>query len=85
LDFIRRYGKRIIVAHHRDRKTDGTWPEAMGEGNLDYAAYGRAFRALGFNGELVIELAHPKGFRLTRPLRESLKMSREYVRRVMGY
>ena len=69
----------------RDRKSDGKWPEAMGEGNLDYSAYGRALRDVGFSGDLVIELAHPGNFKLTRPLRESLKMSREYVRRVMGY
>ncbi len=85
LDFVKRYNKRIIFAHLRDRKSDGTWPEAMGEGNLDYAAYGRAFRAFGFQGDLVIELAHPDNFKLTRPLRESWKMSREYVRRAMGY
>jgi sugar phosphate isomerase/epimerase len=85
LDFIRRYNKRIVFAHLRDRKSDGTWPEAMGEGNLDYAGYGRAFRAFGFDGDLVVELAHPGNFKLTRPLRETWKMSREYVRRVMGY
>lgn len=85
VDFVRRYNKRIIFAHLRDRKSDGTWPEAMGEGNLDYAAYGRVFREIGFDGDFAIELAHPNGFKLTRPLRESWKMSREYVRRVMGY
>ena len=85
VDFIHRYNKRIVYAHLRDRKADGTWPEAMGEGNLDYGAYGRAFRAIGFKGVLTIELAHPNNFKLTRPLRESFKMSREYVRRVMGY
>jgi sugar phosphate isomerase/epimerase len=85
VDFIQHYKDRIIFAHLRDRKSDGKWPEAMGEGNLDYAAYGRALRAVGFRGDLVIELAHPGNFKLTRPLRESLKMSREYVRRVMGY
>jgi len=84
-DFIRRYNKRIIFAHVRDRKKDGVWVEAMGEGDQDYAAIGRAFREVGFDGDLVIELAHPENFKLTRPLRESWKMSREYVRRVMGY
>jgi sugar phosphate isomerase/epimerase len=85
VDFIQRYKDKIIFAHLRDRKSDGKWPEAMGEGDLDYAAYGRALRAIGFSGDLVIELAHPGNFKLTRPLRESLKMSRQYVRRVMGY
>jgi hypothetical protein len=33
----------------------------------------------------VIELAHARAFKPTRPLRESLRMSREYVRKTMGY
>jgi sugar phosphate isomerase/epimerase len=85
VDFIRRRGSQMVYAHLRDEKADGKWPEAMGEGVIDYAAVGRALRAAGFAGDLAIELAHEKGFQLTRPLRESLKISREYVRRVMGY
>jgi sugar phosphate isomerase/epimerase len=85
LDFIRRYGKRIVFAHLRDQKADGVWSEAMGEGSLDYRAVARALGEAGFAGDVAIELAHPSGFQPTRPLRESLKMSREYVRRVMGY
>ncbi len=85
LDFIHRYGPRIVFAHLRDRKADGQWSEAIGEGNTDFAAIGNALRELSFSGDLVIELAHPSGFRLTRPLRESLKMSRQYVKEVMRY
>jgi sugar phosphate isomerase/epimerase len=85
LDFIHRYGQRIVFAHLRDRKADGQWSEAMGEGKTDFAAIGRALHELSFSGDLVIELAHSSGFRPTRPLRESLKMSRQIVREVMGY
>jgi sugar phosphate isomerase/epimerase len=85
VDFIRRHGGRIVYAHLRDRKRDGVWSEAMGEGAIDYAAVGRALREIGFAGQLAIELAHPRDFRLTRPLRESLRMSRRYVREAMGY
>jgi sugar phosphate isomerase/epimerase len=85
LDFIRRHAKRIVFLHLRDQKADGVWSEAMGEGSLDYGAVARELRAAGFAGDMAIELAHPPGFQPTRPLRESLKMSREYVRRVMGY
>jgi len=85
VSFIHRYGGRIVYAHLRDRKADGVWPEAMGEGVIDYAAIGRALREVNFSGTLAIELAHPAGFKPTRPLRESFKLSREYVRRVMGY
>lgn len=85
VDFIRRHGNRIVFAHLRDRGAEGVWTEAMGEGVLDYAAFGRALRDAGFAGDVAIELAHPRGFQPTRPLRESLKMSREYVRRTMGW
>ncbi|MCC6863036.1 MAG: sugar phosphate isomerase/epimerase [Bryobacterales bacterium] len=85
LDFIRRHGRRIVFAHLRDRAADGSWVEAMGEGSLKYAAFGQALREAGFQGDVAIELAHPRGFAPTRPLRESLKMSREYVRRQMGW
>lgn len=85
VDFIRRHGNRIIYAHLRDRKRDGVWAEAMGEGDIDYGAVARALREARFSGRLAIELAHPRDFRPTRPLRESFKMSRRYVREVMGY
>jgi sugar phosphate isomerase/epimerase len=85
VSFVHRYGGRIVYAHLRDRKADGVWSEAMGEGVIDYAAIGRALRETNFSGMLAIELAHPEGFKPTRPLRESFKLSRDYVRRVMGY
>jgi sugar phosphate isomerase/epimerase len=85
VDFIRRHGSRMVFAHLRDRKGDGTWSEAMGEGEMDYGAIARALRDVNFKGTLVIELAHSQGFVPTRPLRESIRISREYVRRVMGW
>jgi sugar phosphate isomerase/epimerase len=83
--FIREYGDRIVFLHLRDQKADGKWSEAMGEGDMDYAAIGRALRDIGFCGPAVIELAHEAKFKLTRPLRESLKISRAFVRKTMGY
>jgi sugar phosphate isomerase/epimerase len=85
VDFIRRHASRIVYLHLRDQKADGLWPEAMGEGDMDYVSIGKALREIGFSGEATIELAHEKGFELTRPLRETWKMSREYVRKTMGY
>jgi sugar phosphate isomerase/epimerase len=85
VDFIKRYGDRIVFLHLRDQKADGTWSEAMGEGTTNYSAIGQALRDIHFSGTAVIELAHPDGFKLTRPLRESLKISREYVRKTMGF
>jgi sugar phosphate isomerase/epimerase len=83
--FIRQYGKQIVFLHLRDQKKDGKWSEAMGEGDMDYAAIAVALREINFAGHAVIELAHERGFQLTRPLRESLKMSREFVRKVLDY
>lgn len=85
VEFIRRYGDRMVFAHLRDRDAEGVWVEAMGEGILDYKAIGQALREVNFAGDLAIELAHPNGFGPTRPLKESLKISREYVRETMGY
>lgn len=83
--FIRQYGKQIVFLHLRDQKKDGRWSEALGEGDMDYAAIAAALREINFAGDAVIELAHERGFKPTRPLRESLKMSREFVRKVLGY
>lgn len=83
--FIRRYGKRIVYAHLRDRKADGVWSEAMGEGAIDYTEIARAFREVSFQGDVAIELAHPQGFTPTRPLGESFRISREFVRKTLGW
>jgi sugar phosphate isomerase/epimerase len=83
--FIKTFGDRIVFLHIRDQKADGKWSEAVGEGDMDYVAIGKALRAARFSGDAVIELAHEGDFKPTRPLRESLKMSRAYVKQTLGY
>jgi sugar phosphate isomerase/epimerase len=85
VEFIDRFKKQIVFLHLRDEKADGTWSEAMGEGDMDYKAIGKALGEIDFSGDAIIELAHPRGFQLTRPLRESLKLSRRYVKETLGY
>ncbi len=85
VSFIRTFGRQIVFLHLRDQKADGTWSEAMGEGNMDYVAIGKALREVNFSGEAVIELAHEGNFKPTRPLRDSLKMSRAYVKQTLGF
>jgi sugar phosphate isomerase/epimerase len=85
VDFILRYGDRIVFLHLRDQKPDGKWSEAMGEGSMDYVAIGKALRKVNFTGDAMIELAFENNFKPTRPLRETWRMSREYVRRTMGF
>jgi sugar phosphate isomerase/epimerase len=83
--FIRRYGRQIVFLHLRDQHANGRWSEALGEGNMDYTAIAQALREVRFAGHAVIELAHERDFEPTRPLRESLKLSRQFVRKVFGY
>jgi sugar phosphate isomerase/epimerase len=85
VEFIVEYGKQIVFLHLRDQKSDKTWVEAMGEGDMDYSAVAVALKKVGFSGHAVIELAHPRDLKLTRPLRESLKQSRKYVHDVLGF
>ena len=84
-EFIHRFGKQIVFMHIRDQKADGTWSEAVGEGNMDYVGIAQALHAIPFTGDAVIELAHEKGFQLTRPLRDDWKISREFVHKTLGY
>lgn len=85
VDFLRRHAKRIVFAHLRNEKADGTWPETLSEGVIDYAAIGRVLHEIRFSGDLMIELAHESAFVPTRPLGESVKLSRAFVRKTMGY
>ena len=85
VSFIRRYRSQIVFLHLRDQYKDGRWSEALGEGDMDYAAIGAALREIPFQGDAIIELAHEGNFKPTRPLRDSLTISREYVRKTLGY
>jgi sugar phosphate isomerase/epimerase len=84
INFLREFRKQIVFLHLRDQLNNGKWPESMGEGNVDFKEIADTLTEINFKGEAVIELAHEKGFIPTRPLRESLKMSRDFMRKVMG-
>ena len=83
--FIRQFGRQIVFMHLRDQKKDGRWSEGLGEGDTDFAAIGRALHEISFEGDAVIELAHERDFQLTRPLRETWKLGRSFVKQVLGY
>ncbi len=83
-DFLREFRKQIVFMHLRDQLSNGKWPESMGEGNVDFREIADVMREIGFQGDAIIELAHENGFVPTRPIRESLKMSREFMRKTMG-
>jgi sugar phosphate isomerase/epimerase len=84
IDFLREFRKQIVFLHLRDQLNNGKWPESMGEGNVDFKEISDVLTEINFAGDAIIELAHENGFVPTRPLRESLKMSRDYIKKTMG-
>jgi sugar phosphate isomerase/epimerase len=85
VSFLKDYQKNIVFIHLRDELNNGKWPESLGEGDVDFKEIGKTLQSIDFSGDLVIELAHEGDFTPTRPIKESLKMSREYLKKVMGY
>ena len=77
-------GDRLTV-RSLDLRYCGRVYSVVAEGSTDYQAIGKALHEVGFQGLAVIELAHERNFKPTRPIRESLKISREFVRKVLGY
>jgi len=84
IDFLKRYASNIVFLHLRDQLKNGKWPESVGEGDTDFVKIGETLKNIGFRGDAIIELAHEDGFNPTRPIRDSLKLSREYLRKTMG-
>jgi sugar phosphate isomerase/epimerase len=84
VDFLREFKKQIVFLHLRDQLSDGKWPESLGEGNVNFREIAAVLKEISFEGDAIIELAHENGFVPTRPLKESLKMSRDYLKQTMG-
>lgn len=84
ISFLKEFRKQIVFMHLRDQLRNGKWPESMGEGNIDFKEIAAVINEISFEGDAIIELAHENGFVRTRPLKESLKMSRDYMRKTMG-
>jgi sugar phosphate isomerase/epimerase len=84
-EFLKRFKDNIVFLHLRDQYASGQWPESVGEGDTDFSQIASTLQHIDFKGDAIIELAHEDGFAPTRPIKESLKMSREYVRSTMGF
>ena len=83
-EFLKEFRKQIVFMHLRDQLINGKWPESMGEGNFNFKELADVMKEINFQGDAIIELAHENGFVRTRPIKESLKMSRDYMRKTMG-
>jgi len=84
ISFLKEFRKQIVFMHLRDQLKDGKWTESMGEGNVDFKQIAAVIKEINFEGDAIIELAHENGFVRTRPLKESLKMSRDFMKKTMG-
>jgi sugar phosphate isomerase/epimerase len=84
ISFLKEFRKQIVFMHLRDQLSNGKWPESMGEGNINFKEIAAVISEISFEGDAIIELAHENGFVRTRPLKESLKMSRDFMKKTMG-
>jgi sugar phosphate isomerase/epimerase len=82
--FLQEFDDQIIFLHLRDQHTNGRWSESLGEGDVDFKAIGKTLKQIDFKGDVMIELAHENDFEPTRPIRESLKMSRQHLKKATG-
>lgn len=82
--FLKTYADKIVYMHLRDHLWTGVWSEAVGEGIMDFGAIARQLKQLGFAGDMTVELAFHAGFTPTRPIRESLKISRQVLKKQFG-
>jgi len=77
------YGDRIKSMHIRN-SVDGVWSEDFGDGDLDYRAYRDLLEKINYSGWITVELAYEGKTKITRPLVENAKLSREYIRKIFG-
>jgi len=83
--FVSQYSKQIVYLHIRDQYSNGEWSEAVGEVDTDFKSISEALHKSDFNSVATIELAFQRNFNPTRPIRESWKMSREFVKKTFGW
>lgn len=81
--FIKTYGHKMVYMHLRDQGSDGKWTEALGEGVIDFKGIAKALKDVRYNGKAAVELAFDK--EPERPVKESWKMSREFVLKTFGW
>lgn len=82
--FVRRYGKQMVYMHLRDLDSSGEWTEVPGEGTVDFQKVATALHESGFSGSIAIELAFKSDFKPTRPLKESWKISRDFIEKTFN-
>ena len=81
--FLNEYAGRIGSLHIRDAV--GTqWVQALGEGDIDFPGIAAALKAGNFTGVMSLELAYDDKTEITRSFEENHRVSRDFIRRVLG-
>lgn len=84
VDFVRKHGKQMVYMHLRDLDKNGEWTEVPGQGTVDFQSVATALHQSGFAGSIAIELAFPRDFKPTRPLKESWKVSHDFIDKIFN-
>ena len=82
--FLREHADQLTMIHIRDYHLGDERTAALGEGDVDYAELGGILDEIGFQGDLIVELALPSGTRPEKPVLDLLRDSREHLRETMG-
>jgi inosose dehydratase len=75
---LKESGKRISELHVRN-SVGKVWSEDLNDGDIDYRAVAAWLKQEKIEPLIVVELAYQQETRVTRPLRENLKRSRDYA------
>ena len=81
MTLLKEAGPRLGSLHLRSAQ-QGVWMEEFGDGDVDYREVAAYLKEIAFQGDLFVELAYQKETRITRPLEENLKRSREYAEKI---
>ena len=84
VEFVRKYGKQMVYMHLRDLDSKGEWTEVPGEGTIDFKNVAAALKESAFSGSIAIELAFPNNFKPSRPIKDSWKVSREFIEKTFN-
>jgi sugar phosphate isomerase/epimerase len=77
-------GTRLRMAHLRTQRNK-VWTEALEDGgDIDWRKVAAHLRSIGFDGYLVVELAHRPNTVVTRGVEENIRLSRLWAQKVFG-
>jgi len=82
LALLDEYGSLVRSLHIRNSR-EGVWSEDFGDGELDHQAIRLLLEKYDYAGPIFVELAYEAATNITRPLKDNLCRSREYVREVL--